>query len=74
MPTIFWFLRTLAVLALIAYAAMAALVWAVQPRQTEFSEPISINLPERSAEPAAPSPRADLGPVTPIPPAAAPAQ
>lgn len=67
MPTIFWFLRMLVVLAVIAYAAMAALVWAVHPRQTEFSEPIAIDVPERPAADAA----ANVGAVQ---PAATPAQ
>lgn len=53
MPTIFWFLKTLAVVALLAYAAMAALVWAVEPRQTDFSEPVAIDMPQRPAAPAA---------------------
>lgn len=47
MPSTFWFLRMLALAALLVYAAMAALVWAVHPRQTEFSEPVTVNLPPR---------------------------
>jgi hypothetical protein len=65
MPTIFWFLRTLAVLALLAYAAMSTLVWSVKPRQTEFSEPVEISLPEESPEPAAVDPGGESAPATP---------
>lgn len=63
MPTTFWFLRMLALAALLVYAAMHALVWAVHPRQTEFSEPIAINLPPPPPEPAE-TPPADAGPLT----------
>jgi hypothetical protein len=63
MPTIFWFLKTLAVLALLAYAAMAALVWAVEPRQTDFSEPVAIDMPERPV----PATSAATKPVQPVP-------
>lgn len=47
MPSTFRFLRFLALAAVLVYAAMVALVWAVHPRQTEFSQPITVNVPPR---------------------------
>lgn len=59
MPTTFWFLRILVLIALLAYAAMAALVWSVNPGVVEYSEPIAIELPPRQTG-AAPHPAGNL--------------
>lgn len=66
MPTVFWFLRLLAIVALLVYAAMAALVWAVHPRQTEFSEPVAIDAAPAPPQPAPPQPApTELAPAQP---------
>lgn len=66
MPTVFWFLRLLAIVALLVYAAMAALVWAVHPRQTEFSEPVAIDAAPAPPQTAPPQP-APAAPAQPAP-------
>lgn len=66
MPSLFWFLRVIALLALLVYAAMYTLVWLVHPRQTEFSEPVAIQLPP------APDPSATGGVIPATGPAAVP--
>lgn len=46
MPSLVRFLTILVVVAACVYAAMFALATLVEPRQTEMSEPIELNVPE----------------------------